>query len=274
MRQGIPYMIVVKIGGSEGTDFAAICADVAERAAAGEKFVIVHGGSHETNQLSEALGRPPRFVTSVSGQVSRYTDRATLELFAMAVAGKVNTLLVETLQRHGVNALGLTGLDGRLLEARRKDTIKIVADGKTKILRDDFTGKIERVNVALLRLLLDQGFTPVIAPLAISTNHEAVNVDGDRAAAMIAGALQADMLIIFSNVPGLLRDVADPASLIEEIPRNRLEEFAQFAAGRMKKKIMGADEALRGGVKEIRLADGRIAHPLRNALKGRCTVIR
>jgi len=267
-------MIVVKIGGSEGTDFAAICGDVAERIAAGEKFVIVHGGSNETNKLSEALGRPPRFVTSVSGQPSRYTDRATLEIFAMAVAGKVNTLLVEALQRHGVNALGLTGLDGRLLEARRKDTIKIVEDGKTKILRDDFTGKIERVNVTLLRLLLDQGFTPVIAPLAISTGNEAVNVDGDRAAAMIAGALAADMLIIFSNVPGLLRDVSDPVSLIEEIPRGRLEEFAGFAAGRMKKKIMGADEALRGGVKEIRLADGRVANPLRNALEGRCTVIR
>jgi len=267
-------MIVVKIGGSEGTDVGAICADVAEQIGKGEKFVIVHGGSKETNALSEALGRPPRFVTSVSGQVSRYTDRATLELFAMAVAGKVNTLLVEALQRRGVNAVGLSGLDGRLLEARRKDTIKIVEEGKTKILRDDFTGKIERVNVALLRLLLDQGYTPVIAPLAISTSNEAVNVDGDRAAATIASALGADTLIIFSNVPGLLRDVADPASLIAEIPRARLEEFAGFAAGRMKKKILGAEEALRGGVKEIRLADGRIAHPLRNALEDRCTVIR
>ena len=267
-------MIVIKIGGGEGTDFDAICADVAERAAAGERFVIVHGGSHETNQLSEALGRPPRFVTSVSGQVSRYTDRPTLEMFAMAVAGKVNTLLVEAFHRHGVNAIGLSGVDGRLLEARRKDTIKIVEDGKKRVLRDDFTGKIERVNDGLLWSLLDQGYTPVVAPLAISTDNEAVNVDGDRAAAMIAGALGADVLIVFSNVPGLLRDVSDPESLIEEIPCDRLAEFAEFAAGRMKKKILGADEALRGGVKEIRLADGRIAHPLRNALEGRCTVIR
>jgi acetylglutamate/LysW-gamma-L-alpha-aminoadipate kinase len=267
-------MIIVKIGGSEGTDFNAICADVAEAIAAGESFVIVHGGSKETNVLSEALGRPPRFVTSVSGQVSRYTDRATLEMFAMAVAGKINTLLVEALQRHGVNAVGLTGLDGRLLEAQRKETIKVIEDGKKKLLRGDYTGRIETVNVGLLRLLLDQGYTPVIAPLAIATTHEAVNVDGDRAAAMIAGAMGAERLIIFSNVPGLLRDVADPGSLIEEIPRDRLEEFAQFAAGRMKKKIMGTEEALRGGVREIRLADGRIEHPLRNALEGRCTVIR
>lgn len=267
-------MIVVKIGGSEGMNFEAICADVAERIAAGERFVIVHGGSHETNQLSEALGRPPRFVTSVSGQVSRYTDRPTLEIFAMAVAGKVNTLLVEALHRHGVNALGLSGLDGRLLEARRKDAIKIVEDGKKKILRDDYTGKIVRVNADLLRALLDRGFTPVMAPLAISTNNEAVNVDGDRASAMIAAALGADMLIIFSNVPGLLRDVADPRSLVEQIARDRLGEFARFASGRMKKKIMGVEEALRGGVKEIRLADGRVEHPLRNALEGRCTVIR
>jgi len=267
-------MIVIKIGGSEGTDFDAICADVAERVAGGEKFVIVHGGSHETNRLSEALGRPPRFVTSVSGQVSRYTDRATLEIFAMAVAGKVNTLLVESLQRHGVNALGLSGLDGRLLEARRKSAIRIVENGKKKVLRDDYTGKIERVNGELLRLLLDQGYTPVVAPLAISTGNEAVNVDGDRAAAMIAAALKAELLIIFSNVPGLLRDVGDPDSLIEDIPRDRLGEFAGFAAGRMKKKILGTEEALRGGVAEIRLADGRVEHPLRNALEGRCTVIR
>ncbi len=267
-------MIVIKIGGSEGTDFGAICADVAAQIAGGEKFVVVHGGSNETNQLSEALGHPPRFVTSVSGQPSRYTDRRTLEMFIMAVAGKVNTLLVEALQRNGVNAIGLTGLDGRLLEAKRKDTIKIVEDGKTKILRDDYTGKIEKVNVALLQSLLMQGYTPVVAPLAISTSNDAVNVDGDRAAAIIAGALVADMLIVFSNVPGLLRDVNDPGSLIEAIPRDRLEEFAAFAKGRMKKKIMGTGEALAGGVREIRLADGRVANPLKNALEGRCTVIR
>lgn len=267
-------MIVIKIGGSEGTDFNAICADVAERIAVGEKFVIVHGASKETNVLSEALGHPPRFVTSVSGQPSRYTDRATLEMFIMAVAGKINTLLVEAFQRNRVNAIGLTGLDGRLLEAKRKDTIKIVEDGKTKLLRDDYTGKIEKVSVALLQLLIAQGYTPVVAPLAISTSNDAVNVDGDRAAAMIAGALAADMLIVFSNVPGLLRDVNDPSSLIEEIPRDRLAEFAGFAIGRMKKKIMGTEEALKGGVKEIRLSDGRIANPLRNALEGRCTVIR
>ena len=267
-------MLVIKIGGSEGTDFGAICAELAERIAAGEQFVVVHGGSKETNQLSDALGHPPRFVTSVSGQVSRYTDRATLEMFIMAVAGKVNTLLVEALQRHGVNAIGLTGLDGRLLEAQRKDTIKVIEDGKKKLLRDDYTGKIERVNADLLRLLLARGLTPVVAPLAIATTNDAVNVDGDRAAAMIAAALGAEMLIIFSNVPGLLRDVADPTSLIEAIPRGQLAEFAAFAQGRMKKKIMGAEEALRGGVREVRLADGRIERPLRNALEGRCTVIR
>lgn len=267
-------MIIVKIGGSEGTDYDAICADVAECMAAGEEFVLVHGGSAETNKLSEALGHPPRFVTSVSGQPSRYTDLKTLEIFAMAVAGKVNTLLVEALQRYGVNAIGLSGIDGRLLEAKRKDKIKIVEKGKTKVLRGDYTGKIERVNVELLQLLLDNGYTPVIAPIAISTSNNAVNVDGDRAVAMIAEALGADMLVIFSNVPGLLREASDPSSLIEEIPRERLEEFAGFATGRMKKKMMGMKEALRGGVKEIRLADGRVAHPLHNALKGRCTVIR
>lgn len=266
-------MIVIKIGGSKGTDYQAICADVAERVKRGDAIVVVHGGSHETNVLSEALGHPPRFVTSVSGHESRRTDRQTMETFMMAVAGKVNTLIVEALQRLGVNAVGLSGVDGRLLEGKRKDHIKIIEDGKRKIVRDDFTGKVEKVNAALIRLMLDNGYTPVIAPIAISTNHEAMNVDGDRAAAMIAAALGADNLVIFSNVPGLLKDINDPSSLIDRIPIARLGEFEKYAAGRMKKKLLGAREALENGLKSVTLCDGRVAKPLTVALQGKGTVI-
>ena len=143
-------MIVVKVGGGAGIDYDALCADIAGLWAAGRRLVLLHGGSHETNLLAERLGHPPRFVTSPSGYTSRYTDRATLEIFMMAYAGKVNKLIVERLQRLGVNAVGLSGLDGRLLEGQRKAAIRIVEDGKQKVLRDDWTGTVERVNGGLL----------------------------------------------------------------------------------------------------------------------------
>ena len=112
--------------------------------------------------------KPPKFITSPSGYTSRYTDRKTLEIFAMAVNGKINTLLVEQLQMLGINVLGLSGLDGKLMQATCKDSIKSIENGKRKIIRDDYTGKIECVNEKLLQTLLAGGYLPVIAPMAVS----------------------------------------------------------------------------------------------------------
>jgi acetylglutamate/LysW-gamma-L-alpha-aminoadipate kinase len=267
-------MLVVKLGGSLGAAQDTLSPDVAALVARGERLVLTHGGSHDVNEISERLGRPPRFVTSDSGHVSRYSDRETLEIYAMVVAGRVNTLLVERLQASGVNAVGLSGVDGRLLEGTRKDTLRIVEDGKRKVLRGDYSGVVERVNVALLSLLLDAGYTPVIAPLATSYAGEALNVDGDRAAAAVAVALGADTLVILSNVPGLLRDPRDESSLIAHIPRSRADEYLErYAQGRMKKKLLGASEALKGGVARVVIADGRVTEPLQRALAGHGTVI-
>ena len=266
-------MIVVKIGGVEGLGIEPLCADVAHLVGGGQQMVLVHGGSHQTNVISEQLGKPPRFVTSVSGHVSRYTDRETLEIFAMVVAGRVNKLLVERLQGLGVNAVGLSGLDGRLLEGRRKSALKIVENGKRKVLRGEWSGVIQQVNVSLLRLLLGHGYTPVIAPLAISHEGEMVNVDGDRAAAAIAAALQAETLILLSNVPGLLRDFPDESSLIRSIGRGEVEAYFPYAQRRMKKKLLGAREALEGGAGRVILSDGRIEAPISQALAGKGTVI-
>jgi acetylglutamate/LysW-gamma-L-alpha-aminoadipate kinase len=235
--------------------------------------IVVHGASHETNQLSAALNHPPQFLTSVSGHESRRTDRKTLEIFFMAVAGKINTLMVETLQQKGVNALGLTGCDGQLLMGARKKAIKAIIDGKRRMIRDDYTGKVERVNTSLLRMLLEAGYTPVIAPIALSEDYEAINVDGDRAAAKIAGALQAEDLIIFTNVPGLLKDISQPESLITHIPKTQIESYMDIAQGRMKKKLLGATEAIQDGVACVRLTSGRVPSPLSNALSGKCTLI-
>ena len=265
--------IVVKLGGTEGLDFSAICQDAASLLARGQRLVLVHGGSAEANQLGEAVGYPPRFITSPSGYTSRYTDRRTLEIFAMAVNGKVNTLLAESLQRLGVNALGLSGLDGRLMSATRKDTIQSIENGKRKVIRDDYTGKIEAINTPLLQTLLEAGYLPVIAPLAVSAAGEALNVDADRAAAMLAAALQAGTLLLLTAVPGLLRSFPDESTLIHILPRQKLADALNYAEGRMKKKVLGAQEALQGGVGRVIIADGRVQNPISDALSGKGTII-
>jgi acetylglutamate/LysW-gamma-L-alpha-aminoadipate kinase len=266
-------IIVVKLGGTEGVDFSAICVDAAELLAQGQKLVFVHGGSAEANALGEALGTPPKFITSPSGYTSRYTDRNTLEVFLMAVNGKVNSLLTEQLHGLGINAFGLSGMDGRLMVATRKDAIQSVENGKRKIIRDDYTGKIEKVNSKLLLTLLDMGYFPVIAPVAVSEKGEALNVDADRAAAMVASALMAETLILLTAVPGLMKNFPDESTLIRQLPQSQLPMALEAAQGRMKKKVLGAEEALKGGVGKVIIADGRIASPISSALAGNGTVI-
>jgi len=266
-------ILVVKLGGTEGVDFSAICHDAAELLRQGEKLVFVHGGSAEANALGESLGAPPKMITSPSGYTSRYTDRKTLEIFLMAVNGKVNSLLTEQLQMLGVDAFGLCGLDGRLMQATRKNSIQSVENGKRKIIRDDYTGKIETVNGDLLHLLLNAGYLPVIAPVAVSEKGEALNVDADRAAARVASALKAETLILLTAVPGLMKNFPDESTLIRQLPQSQLAAASEAAQGRMKKKVLGAEEALTGGVRRVVIADGRIEKPISSALHGSGTVI-
>lgn len=265
-------MLVIKLGGAAGIDPTSLSVEIAALWNTGVPCILVHGGGAETDQLAARLDHPMRTVTTPSGHVSRYTDRATLEIFAMATA-RINRVIVESLQRHGVNAFGLSGLDGRLLTARRKEVVRSVEGDKVRLLRDDWTGSVARANGALLQMLLDQGYLPVVAPLAVSERGEMLNVDGDRAAAAVAVAVGADTLLLLSNVPGLLRDVADPASLIHQLHPGELEAVQTFAHGRMKKKLMGAGEALHGGVRRVVIGDARRAQPIGDALAGVGTVI-
>jgi acetylglutamate/LysW-gamma-L-alpha-aminoadipate kinase len=267
-------LIVVKLGGTEGVDFHAFCTDAANLLAQGQNMVLVHGGSAEANTLGERLGTPPRFITSPSGYTSRYTDRQTLEIFLMAVNGKVNSLLVEQLQQSGVNAFGLSGLDGRVLQATRKDAIQSIEHGKRRIVRDDYTGKIEQVNTSLLTTLMAAGVLPVIAPVAVSDKGQALNVDADRAAAMVAAALKAETLMMLTAAPGLMRNFPDESTLLRDLPASRLADAMEAAQGRMKKKVLGAQEALAGGVRQVIIADGRIEKPVSTALAGSGTWIR
>jgi len=242
----VPLRAVIKAGGSKGVSRDAV-ADLVAQVARQDEIVLVHGASAETDRLGEALGVPQEQITSPSGHVSRRTDRRTLEVFALAALGVENFQYVEKLQQRGIDAVGLSGLSGRLLVAKKKD-VRAVKGDKTLLLRDDYTGKVEAVNLPLLTQFIGPGRVPVVAPLALSTENEALNVDGDRVAAAIAVAIDADALIILTSVPGLLRDIADPRTLI---PETTLAEAESLAEGRMKVKILAAREALEGGVDEV-----------------------
>jgi acetylglutamate/LysW-gamma-L-alpha-aminoadipate kinase len=190
----------------------------------------------------------------------------------MVYCGQVNKGLVELLQQRGVNAVGLSGIDGRLWEGDRKAAIRSVENGKTRIIRDDFTGKVTTINTHLLQTLMEGGYQPVLTAPAISTVGEAINVDADRAAAMTAGALKAHTLMMLSNVPGLLADFPDESSLIREVKRSDIETAAEAAQDRMKKKVLGAAEALDDGVGRVIFGDARIENPITSALAGKGTV--
>ncbi len=260
--------IVVKLGGAAGNAFEPALADLALRT----DYVVVHGGSDEVDRLGTALGRPPEFYTSPSGVVSRKSDPAYLEILVLALAGKVQTAIVTGFARKGVRAVGLSGADGGLLRARRKEGARAVVDGKTVRVTDDWSGAIERADPTILRLLLGSGFVPVVGPPAVTAEGDLVNVDADRAAAAVAVALGATDLLLLTNVPGLLRDVGDSSSIIRTVDRAALEEVRPFATGRMRKKVVAAEEALKGGVGRVVITPSGVASPVTRGLAGEGTV--
>ena len=240
--------LIIKIGGGEGIALSPILTELSAliKSDPALRVVLVHGGSHETNVLSEKLGHPPRTITSPSGHTSRRTDRETLDIFTMVYCGRVNKSIVEHLQRQGVNAVGLSGIDGGLWRGTRKSAIRALEQGRTVIIRDDLSGSVDRVDADFLNLLLDSGRIPVLTPPAITDDGIAINVDADRAAARTAAALGADELLLLSNVGGVLRNPSDPTSLIPRVNAATLEEVRAAAAGRMKNKVLAAEEALTG----------------------------
>ncbi len=197
-----------------------------------------------------------------------------MDIFLMAYAGLANKTIVATLQGHGLNAVGLTGVDGRLWEAKAKKDLLVRENGRTLLLQDNRTGRVERTNTGLIRLLLGSGYLPVVCAPALSEGHEIVNTDNDWAAAVMAGELGIKRIVYLFEAPGLLSDPDDPGTLIRVVDRSRLDDFMPFARGRMKKKLLGAKRALEAGVEVVHFGDGRIPCPVRNALEGKGTVIR
>jgi acetylglutamate/LysW-gamma-L-alpha-aminoadipate kinase len=266
-------MLVIKIGGGAAIGAGGYTNFAHDLARLDEPVVIVHGGNAEFSELSRQLGMPPRMITSSSGRVTRYTDAATMDAMLMAYCGKVNKRLVATLRDAGINAVGLSAIDGGIGQGRRKPVLRGSEDGKTKVLRDDHAGTLEVVDPSLLRLLLANGYVPVLTPPALGADGVPINVDGDKLALELAAALGADGLLFFSDTPGLLRDRDDESTLIAAIDAAAPDAALRAAGGRMLVKVEAALGAVERGVGRVVFADGRVENPIRAALAGEGTTI-
>jgi acetylglutamate/LysW-gamma-L-alpha-aminoadipate kinase len=258
-------ILVVKLGGSILEEYMPEpFLDDLRKAMKDRHIALVHGGRKIVNETSSMMGKEQKFVVSPEGFRSRYTDEETIEIFTMAMAGKINKSLVATLLKSNIAAVGLCGIDGKLVRAKRKKELIVVDDrGRRKIIEGGFTGKIERVDSRLLRTLLDQGYTPVIAPIAIGEEFEKLNVDGDRMAAYIAGELKAELLILLTDVDGVIID----ERLRDTLTLNEVKNLPPKMGHGMITKIYAATEALEMGVKEVIITSGLKNNPITAALE-------
>jgi len=266
-------LTVVKCGGNPAVDAAGICADVARLVRTGQSVLLVHGGSGEIARLAGRLGVPQRTLVSPDSVSTRYTDPATLEVVVLALTGVIKPRIVAELSRLGVPAVGLTGLDGGMLRARRKAAIRSVVNGRTVVVRDNLSGRLSEVRTELAEALLRSDFVPVVSPPAIDEHDQPVNVDADRVAAALAAALGAGRLVLLTGVPGVLADPGDDTSVLStyEVPATGAP--GRCAGGGMALKLVAAREALAGGVPSVCVADGRVPNPVSRALTGSGTTV-
>ena len=262
-------MLLIKIGGGATINLEGITADLAET---GKPFVVVHGANALRDGLGERLGIQKRVLTSVSGYDSVFSDVEALDLILMAYAGLRNKRIVELFQQRGVNAIGLTGLDGALVRGRRNRGIRVREGGKT-LIRRDLSGKPAGVNVELLRLLLDRGLAPVLTVPILDERGHAINSENDDILVALNDALRAESVIQLIEAPGFLEDPADPSSLVPRMSPAEVERREALVTGRMKRKMLALGRLVRTGSTRVVIADGRAEHPVRDALAGRGTVI-
>jgi acetylglutamate/LysW-gamma-L-alpha-aminoadipate kinase len=265
-------LVVVKIGGSllESSIPEGFLGDV-KSALERHRLILVHGGGRIVTNLATRLGKEQVFVTSPQGFRSRYTDKETVEIYAMGMAGLANKSLVSALASRGIPAVGISGLDGPLIRAKRKKDLIIIDErGRKKRIDGGYTGTITEVDTRLLRLLLDGGFLPVVAPLAIGEEFEFLNVDGDRAAAQIAGAIGADALVLLTDVKGLILD----GEVVPKLTKEEAEAILGRIGPGMITKVHAAIQAIEKGVGKVIIGSGQEPEPIRSAVDlGMGTVI-
>lgn len=264
-------MIVVKIGGSvvDGLHSSAL-SDI-KRLVKKERLVLVHGGGKEVTNIATKLGKEQKFIISPSGVKSRYTDKETAEIYTMVMSGKINKAIVGMLLHQGIKAAGITGIDGSLLKAERKKKLLIINEkGRKMAIDGGYTGKICAVDPSLINTLLNAEYVPVVSPIALSEEFDVLNVDGDRAAAYVAGGLKANKILFITNVSGLI--------LNDKLVTNMTLDQAKIALPKigygMEKKIIACTEAIEMGVKESIIASGQVENPISSAIEhNNCTVI-
>ena len=255
--EALPYIqhyynkiIVVKYGGNAMISpelQKAVMDDIVLLSLIGIKVVLVHGGGPEINDMLRRVGKESKFVDGL-----RVTDEETIEIVQMVLAGKVNKKLVNLLQNTGGRAIGLSGMDGHMIEATMQDE------------RLGYVGEITHINTAPITDLLDKGYIPVISTVGCDRENHVYNINADTAAARIAGALKAENLILMTDITGVLRDKDDPSTLIprifvSEVPQLMSEGIIQ---GGMIPKMECCVDAIRRGVKKACIIDGRVPHSI------------
>ncbi|MHC4340306.1 MAG: acetylglutamate kinase [Planctomycetota bacterium] len=271
LLQALPYLrahkratVVIKCGGEIARDAEArdnLAEDIALCAHVGIRIVLVHGGGPQATELSRKLGVEPKIV-----QGRRVTDDATLEVAKMVFGGQINIDLLGALRRHGMQAVGLSGVDGDILHARRRPTTEMEdpATGETQTVDFGHVGDITDVDTRLLTKLLDEDYLPVLASLGADSDGNIYNINADTVAAQIAMDMGADKLILLTNAPGLLADPGDATSLVSHISAKGSEEMLASGAvrGGMVPKLTTIIEAVRGGVRRAHILDGTEPHSL------------
>ncbi|MBE5779026.1 MAG: acetylglutamate kinase [Clostridiales bacterium] len=257
LTQALPYIqkyngkvVVIKYGGNAMIDEQLkqqVMEDIVLLWLIGIKVVLVHGGGPEITELMQKLGKKSEFVDGL-----RVTDKETVDIVQMVLAGKVNKTLVALLEKHGGNAMGISGMDGKLIQATMKDP------------KLGYVGKITKVNIQPIADLLEKGYIPVVSTLGYDKEGNIYNINGDTAAAWIAGALGAKRLIMMTDVAGILRDKEDPDSLIPSISIPEAEKLFEekVIAGGMIPKVQCCIEAINAGVQKVIIMDGRVPHSI------------
>ena len=264
---------VVKIGGAAGNRLEPLADEIARRVAAGEQWIVVHGASGVMNDLCAERGVEVRMVTSPSGYRSRFVGERERGLFREAALG-FGARVAGMLEERGVSARQADPETTPYASAARKDFLRESVNGRIRILRGNYSGTVKKTDAAPILAMLTEGFTPVVPPLAADIETGlSLNVDGDRLAAQIAAAVGAERLVILSNVPGLMRDIDDDASLISEGCLSDWDTIETYAIGNMKRKLVACREALELGLRRVWLADGRAAAPIANAFAGNSTCL-
>jgi len=260
---------IIKVGGGAAINLDGIVRDLASLDG---PVVVVLGANAVRDDIADRLGTPKKTLTSVSGYASVFSDEAAMDAIMMAYAGLRCSRFIELCQRNGVNAIGLSGIDGRAVQGLRNRGIRVREGGKT-IIKRDFSGKPKSVNAPLFRLLMDNGYVPVLTIPVIDENGHAINSENDDIVNVLQQALGADHIVQLIEAPGFLDDKDDPSSLVAELSRHEIARREEQVEGRMKRKMLALRRLFESGASRVVIGDGRTESPISDALEGKGTTI-